>query len=462
MKLDFLIYHNQNSMKFLKLFAFLFIVHQASAQTTIIKKDMDIKKMIDEVSEKNIEANVRKLVSFGTRHTLSDTLSKTTGIGAARTWIKSEFEKYSIESGGRLKVAYDTFIQPADGRRVPQDAVLKNVIATLPGTDPTDNRIFIVSGHYDSRASQANDATSKAPGAVDDASGTAVSLELARVMSKQNYNATIIFVAAVGEEQGLYGATHLAKKAKAEGWNVGAMITNDIVGNTYGGETNLKDNRSVRVFSEGVPVTETKEQGALRISIGAENDSPAREFARYVKEVAERYVDQLDVKMIYRRDRYLRGGDHTAFSQEGFPAVRFTEMNENFDRQHQDVRVENGRDFGDMPDFADYTYIQKVARMNLAVLANISKAPAEPLNVGIVTSDLTNNTTLKWEAPKSAKPAGYYILMRETVSPYWEKKIFVTDTQATLPYSKDNYFFALQSVDSEGHESSIVFPKPMR
>jgi hypothetical protein len=449
-------------MRFFKLIAILLIFNQASAQTTIIKKDLVIKNMIDEVSDKNIEVNVRKLVSFGTRHTLSDTLSKTTGIGAARNWIKSEFEKYSKESGGRLKVAFDTFIQPADGRRVPKDATLKNVIATLPGTDPTDNRIFIVSGHYDSRVSQANDATSEAPGAVDDASGTAVSLELARVMSKQKYNATIIFVAAVGEEQGLYGATHLAKRAKAEGWNVVAMITNDIVGNTYGGETNLKDNRSVRVFSEGVPITETKEQGAIRVSIGAENDSPAREFARYVKEVGERYVDQLDVKMIYRRDRYLRGGDHTAFSQEGFPAVRFTEMNENFDRQHQDLRVVNGRDYGDKPDFADYTYIQKVARMNLAVLANIAKAPAEPLNVGIVTSDLTNNTTLKWEAPKSTKPAGYYILMRETVSPYWEKKIFVTETQVTLPYSKDNYFFGLQSLDADGHESAIIFPKPMR
>lgn len=449
-------------MKFLRLIALLFIFQQASAQTTIIKKDPDIKKMVEEVSEKNVEATVRKLVSFGTRHTLSDTLSKTTGIGAARNWIKSEFEKYSLASGGRLKVAFDTFVQPADGRRVTQDAILKNVVATLPGTDPTDDRIFIVSGHYDSRAYNANDATSTAPGAVDDASGTAVSMELARVMSKQKYSATIIFVAAVGEEQGLYGATHLAKKAKEEKWNVVAMITNDIVGNTYGGETNLKDNRSVRVFSEGVPVTETKAEGSLRISIGAENDSPAREFARYVKEVAERYVDQLDVKLIYRRDRYLRGGDHTAFSQEGFAAVRFTEMNENFDRQHQDVRVEKGVDYGDMPDFADYTYIQKVCRMNLAVLANIAKAPAEPQNVGIVTSDLTNNTTLRWEAPKSAKPAGYYILMRETVSPYWEKKIYVTDTQATLPYSKDNYFFGLQSVDAAGHESAIVFPKPIR
>ena len=448
-------------MKYFKLFVLLFVANQCIAQT-IVKKDVDIKTMIDQVSDKNIEATVRKLVSFGTRHTMSDTLSTTTGIGAARNWIKAEFEKYSKASGGRLKVEFDTFIQPADGRRVTKDAVLKNVLATLPGTDPMDNRIFIVSGHYDSRASNANDAVSKAPGAVDDASGTAVSMELSRIMSVQKYSATIVFVAAVGEEQGLYGAAHLAKKAKAEGWNVSAMITNDIVGNTYGSETNLKDNRSVRVFSEGVPFTETKEQGSLRISIGSENDGPAREFARYVKEVGERYVDQLDVKLIYRRDRYLRGGDHTAFSQEGFAAVRFTEMNENFDRQHQDVRNENGRDFGDTPDFADYTYMQKVCRMNLAVLANIAKAPAEPVNAGIVTTDLTNNTTLRWESPKSAKPAGYYILMRETTSPFWEKKIYVTENQVTIPYSKDNYFFGVQSVDAAGHESGIVFPKPVR
>lgn len=449
-------------MKNIILFFLILAASATFAQTTIIKQDVDIKSMINDVSAKNVENTVRKLVSFGTRHTMSDTLSTTSGIGAARNWIKAEFEKYSKASGGSLKVEFDTFIQPADGRRVLKDAVLKNVLAILPGIDPTDSRVFIVSGHYDSRASQANDATSKAPGAVDDASGTAVTMELARVMSTQKYNATIIFVAAVGEEQGLYGAAHLAKRAKQEGWNVVAMITNDIVGNTYGGETDLKDNTSVRVFSEGVPVNETKQEGSLRISIGSENDSPAREFARYVKEVSERYVSQLNVKLIYRRDRYLRGGDHTAFSQEGFAAVRFTEMNENFDRQHQDVRVENGVDYGDMPDFADYNYIQKVCRMNLAVLANIAKAPAEPLNVGIVTSDLTNNTTLKWEAPKSKKPAGYYILMRETTSPFWEKKIYVTDTKVTLPYSKDNYFFAVQSVDDAGHESSIIFPKPTR
>ena len=224
----------------------------------------------------------------------------------------------------------------------------------------------------------------------------------------------------------------------------------------------MKDNRSVRVFSEGVPAVETKQEAAIRNAVGGENDSRAREFARYMKEVGERYVDQLDVKLIYRRDRYLRGGDHTSFSQEGFPAVRVTEMNENFNHQHQDLRTENGIVYGDLPEFADYNYIQKVCRMNLSVLANIAKAPAEPQNVGIVTSDLTNNTTLKWDAPKSTKPAGYYILMRETTSPYWERKTFVTETQVTVPYSKDNYFFAVQSVDAEGHESAIVFPKPVR
>ncbi|MBD3749870.1 MAG: M20/M25/M40 family metallo-hydrolase [Sphingobacteriales bacterium] len=449
-------------MKHLKLIILLFFFSEVSAQTTIVKQDPRIEKMVKEVSSATIEANVRKLVSFGTRNTLSDTTSTTTGIGAAGHWIKNEFEKYGEASGGRLKVSYDTFIQPADGRRVLKDAVLKNIIAVLPGTDPNDNRIFIVSGHYDSRVSDVNNVTSTAPGAVDDASGTAVTLELARVMSQQKYHATIIFAALVGEEQGLYGSAHLAKRAKAEGWNVNAMITNDIVGNTYSSETDLKDNRSVRVFSEGVPALETQQEANIRNAVGGENDGKAREFARYVKEIGERYVDQLEVKLIYRRDRYLRGGDHSSFSKEGFSAVRVTEMNENFNHQHQDLRTENGIVYGDLPEFLDYNYIQKICRMNLAVLANIAEAPAEPQNVGVVTSDLTNNTTLKWDAPKSNKPAGYYILMRETTAPYWERKTFVTGTQVTVPYSKDNYFFAVQSVDAEGHESAIVFPKPMR
>jgi len=436
----------------------------AFGQTTTIRQDAKIEQMVDEVSSKNIEAIVRKLVSFKTRHTLSDTTSKTEGIGAARNWIKGEMEQYAKASGGRMHVEFDTFTQPAGGR-IDKPTVLKNVLAILKGTDPNDKRIYIVSGHYDSRVNDIMDAKSVAPGAVDDASGTAVSMEIARVMSKQSFPATIIFMTVAGEEQGLNGSTNVAKRAKAENWAVDAMLNNDIVGNTHGMETNLKDNRSVRVFSEGVPSTVTGNEKALAALIGngGENDSPSRELARYIKEVGERYVSQLDVKLIYRRDRFLRGGDHTPFLQQGFTAVRFTEMNEDFTRQHQNVRVENGVDYGDKPDFADYDYIQKVARMNLSVLANLALAPAEPQNVGITTSGLTNKSTLKWEAPAAGKkPAGYYVLMRETISPYWEKKFYVTDTTATLDYSKDNYFFAVQSVDADGHESQMVYPKPVK
>lgn len=428
---------------------------------TTVRQDAAIKQMVDEVSARNIEAIVRKLVTFKTRHTLSDTTSKTEGIGAARNWIKAEYERYAAASDGRMKVEFDAFVQPA-GRRLTHATPMKNILAVLKGTDTADHRIYIVSGHYDSRATKDMDSTSFAPGAVDDASGTAVSMELARVMVKRRFPATIIFMAVVGEEQGLYGSDHVAKRAKAEGWQVDGMLNNDIVGNTYGMETGLKDNRSVRVFSDGVPTAATEQEIAALKSLGGENDGTSRQLARYVKEVAERYVDQLDVKMIYRTDRYLRGGDHLSFLKQGFPAVRITEMNEDFTRQHQDVRKQNGTDYGDMPDFADYDYIQKVARMNLSVLANLASAPARPQNVGVITSDLTNKTRLKWDAPKGPKPSGYYILMRETISPYWEKKFFVADTTATLGYSKDNYLFAVQAVDAQGHESLPVIPKPMR
>lgn len=443
------------------------------AQTTI-KQDPAIKQMIDEVSAQNIEAIIRKLVTFKTRHTLSDTTSKTTGVGAARNWIKSEMEKYAVASGGRMKVEFQSFVQPI-GTRVNRPTVLKNVVATLKGTDPTDTRVYIISGHYDSIVKNVMDSVAAAPGGVDDASGTAVSMELCRVMAKRSFPATIIFMCVPGEEQGLLGSAYAAKKARELNWNVDAMLNNDIVGNTHGLDNDLKDNTHIRVFSEGVPSTDLAQRGdttaTRRISAsinslvtnGGENDSPSRQLARYIKETAERYVENLDVKLIYRRDRFLRGGDHTSFQLNGFTAVRFTEMNEDFNRQHQYVHTENGVDYGDLPDFDDYNFIQKAARMNLSVLANLSIAPASPANVGVVTAGLTNKTTLRWEAPKlGKKPAGYYILMRETISPFWEKKIYVTGTEATLNYSKDNYFFAVQSVDAEGHESLPIFPKPLR
>jgi hypothetical protein len=440
-------------MKRIPFLLLLIITIPAMAQTTI-KQDTAIKQMVDEVSSKNIEATIRKLVSFKTRHTLSDTTSKTEGIGAARNWVKAEMESYAKASGGRLVVQFDIFTSVKGNKN------MKNVLGILKGTDPNDTRVYLVSGHLDSRRTDINSYNEFEPGANDDASGTAVSMELARVMSKRSFPATIIFTAVVGEEQYLWGSTHLAKRAKAENWNIDAMFDNDIVGNSHSNETDLKDNRSVRVFSEGIPVVAKGKQLSDIMSLGGENDSPSRELARYIKETAERYVEQLDVKLIYRRDRYLRGGDHFPFQEQGYTAVRFTEMNEDFTRQHQDVRVQNGVDYGDLPDFVDFNYVQKVARMNLSVLANLASAPAEPQNVVLVNATVTNRSTLKWDAPKNGKPVGYYVLMRETLSPYWEKKYYVTDTTLTLDYSKDNYFFAVQSVDAAGHESLPVFPKP--
>jgi len=432
-----------------------------SAQQIVVK-DPNISRMVTEVSSSNLEMLVKKLVSFQTRHTLSDTLSKTIGIGAARTWIKSEFEKYNAASNGKLQVSYDSFMQAADGRRIKEAVLLKNVIAILPGNDPNDKRMLMVSGHYDSRVTDVMNIKDFAPGANDDASGVAAVLEMCRIMSTQKFSCTLVFVAMVGEEQGLYGATNLAKRAKEEGWNVHLLMNNDIVGNSYGMETDLKDNSSVRVFSEGVSVAETKEQTAARIAAGTDNDGKARQAARYIKEVAERYVDQLAVKLIYRRDRYLRGGDHTPFSQQGFAAVRITEMNEDFNRQHQDVRTENGFKYGDLPEYVDYQYLQKVTRMNLSVMANLGLSVQEPENVTVVTTGLTNKTNLKWDVPKGKAPAGYYVLMRETTSPFWEKKFFVKENSATLAYSKDNYFFGVQSVDENGHESLVIIPKAGR
>ncbi|MBP8067685.1 MAG: M20/M25/M40 family metallo-hydrolase [Pedobacter sp.] len=448
------------SLRILFLLAFFYSFNLCAQKTEV--KDSNISTMLNEVSSTNLETIVKKLVSFQTRHTLSDTISKTTGIGAARTWIKSEFEKYGASSGGRLQVSYDTFTQPADGRRITAPVVLKNVIAILPGTDPNDKRMLMLSGHYDSRVTDVMNVKDFSPGANDDASGVAAVMEMCRIMSKQKFSATLIFVAMVGEEQGLYGATNLAKRAKEEGWNVHLLMNNDIVGNSYGMETDIKDNKSVRVFSEGVPPGETPAQAAARLSAGTENEGKARQAARYIKEVAERYVDQLDVKLIYRRDRFLRGGDHTPFSTAGFTAVRITEMNEDFTHQHQDVRTENGVKFGDLPEYVDYAYLQKVTRMNLSVMANLAWSSQEPENVIVQTSGLTNKTALKWDAPKGKAPAGYYVLMRETSSSMWERKFFVKGTSASLAYSKDNYFFGVQSVDDAGHESLVIVPKPGR
>ncbi|WP_426485060.1 M28 family metallopeptidase [Flavobacterium sp. 2] len=440
-------------------FAFLLFTQISVSQ---VSEDPEIKKMISEIKAENLEATIHKLVSFGTRHTLSDPKNKTKGIGAAQQWVKSEFDKFALESNGRLTSEIDYFTVKADGKRINVDSQIGNVMATLKGTDPTDNRVLIISGHLDSRVTDVMNIKSNAPGANDDGSGVAAVIELAKVMSKRSFPATIIFVAVTGEEQGLIGARHLAEKAKEQNWNIVAMLNNDMIGNSLSSGTNLRDNTQVRIFSETIPYLETEEEAKMRKAISRDNDSPSRLLARYIKTVTEQYVDQLKVKLVYRNDRFLRGGDHTPFSQNGFTAVRFCEMNENFDHQHQDLRTENNIQYGDLPEFMDFDYLRKNTCANLATLANLASSPKAPENVGIEVKKLSNSSTLIWSAPEGKAQYGYQILMRETSSSHWEKTFFVKDTQAEIPYSKDNYFFAVQTVDALGHASLPVFPIPIK
>ena len=437
------------------------LMFQISPAQTIVS-DPEIKKMVSEVSASNMENTVRKLVSFGTRHTLSDTKSNTRGIGAAQRWVKSEFDKYAKESNGKLSAEIDYFTVKADGKRIATDSQLGNVMATLKGTDPTDNRVLIISGHLDSRASDVMNTTIDAPGANDDGSGVAAVMEISRIMSKREFPFTIIFVAVVGEEQGLYGAKHLADKAKAENWNVVAMLNNDMIGNSLSNGTGLRDNLNVRVFSETIPYLETEAEAKVRKSTNRENDSPSRQLARYIKTTTSQYVDQLNINLVYRNDRFLRGGDHTPFSQNGFTAIRFCEMNENYDHQHQDIRLEKGTQFGDLPEFMDFEYMRKVTCANLATLSNLGWSPKAPNNVGVKITELTNFSDLVWTAPEGRNIYGYNVLIRETSSSHWEKTFFVKDTFTSIPYSKDNYFFAIQSVDELGHTSLPIFPVPVK
>lgn len=444
-------------MKFLLFVCLLFCSSILLAQT-IINRDPEIENMVKEVSADSLQSYINTLVSFGTRNTLSTQTDKKRGIGAARNWVLSKFNEFAKNSGGRLTEMIDTTTIAADERRVDKPVVLGNVMATLKGSDPNDKRIFIISGHLDSRRTDVMDRTGDAPGADDDGSGTAAVIECARIMSKHSFSATIIFVAVSGEEQGLLGSTFMAYKAKKENWEIEGVFNNDIIGSNNSNETNIINNTKVRVFSEGIP-TDATEKDVVRIrSLGLENDSKSRELSRYIKEIGERYVDHLDVVMVYRRDRFLRGGDHLPYLNNGFTAVRITEMNENFTRQHQDVRTENGIQYGDLPQFIDYEYLRKNTALNLCNLANLAKAPSVPEEVKIEVKNLSNETSLSWNPAKTGKVKGYYILMRETTSPVWQKKFFTKENELVLPYSKDNYFFAVQSVNESGNESLMVMP----
>ncbi|HZW69565.1 MAG TPA: M20/M25/M40 family metallo-hydrolase [Hanamia sp.] len=446
-------------MKFILFVALLFSANILFAQTTI-NRDAEIENMVKEVSADSLQSYINTLVSFGTRNTLSTQTSNTKGIGAARNWLLKKFNEFAKNSKGRLSAMIDTTTIAADGRRVDVPVLLGNVVATLKGTDPNDKRIFIISGHLDTKRTDVMDRTGDAPGANDDGSGTAAVIECARIMSKHSFTATIIFVAVSGEEQGLLGSTFMADKAKKENWDIAGVFNNDIIGSNNSNETNIINNTKVRVFSEGIPTDATEKDIARIRSLGLENDSKSRELARYIKEVGERYVDHLEVVMVYRSDRFLRGGDHLPYLKNGFTAVRITEMNENFNHQHQDVRKENGIEYGDLIQFMDFEYLRKNTALNLCNLANLAKAPSVPEAVKVEVKNLSNSTLLSWNAPKTGTAKGYYILMRETTSPVWQKKIFTTKNEMTLPYSKDNYFFAVQSVNESGNESLMVIPQP--
>ena len=429
------------------------------------KPNAEIAGMVREVSATNIESSIRKLVSFGTRNTLSAQDDPARGVGAARDWIFGEFQRFSSECGNCLTVEKQTFLQaanPPPRGRVPVATELTNVVATLRGTTDPD-RVYVVSGHYDSMCTSPIDAKCDAPGANDDASGTAAVIELARVMSKHKFDATIVFMTVPGEEQGLLGSTHFAEQAKQKAMNIEGMFTNDIIGGVTS-QKNSPSRKRVRVFSEGVPSNETEQQAGTRRSVGGENDSASRQLARYIKEQSDRYLTNFSVWMIYRRDRYLRGGDHIPFLERGFTAVRITEADEDFTHQHQNVRTENGVFYGDTPEYVDFEYTANVARVNLIALASLAAAPAKPKNVGVVTSRLTNDTELKWDARTDTDLAGYEIVWRETTFAEWTNSLSVGNVTDFVMKgrSKDNYFFGVRAVDKSGNKSPVAYPRPLR
>ncbi len=434
---------------------------QTPARRSAAARNRTIANIVREIDARNIEASIRKLVSFGTRNTLSEQNDPQRGIGAARDWLYAQFLKVAELSNGRMTVEKQSYEQPK-AARIPQPTLITNVVATLKGSQPeSTDRLYVVSGHYDSMCNSPTDAKCDAPGANDDASGTAAVLEMARVMAKHQFEATIVFMAVAGEEQSLLGSTYYAEQAKQKNWNIDAMFTNDIVGNTLGGN-GVRDRGTVRVFSEGVPSNETPAEATTRRSVGGENDSPSRQLARFIKEVGESSVPQMKVMLVYRRDRYGRGGDHIPFLERGYPAVRFTEVNEEFRHQHQNVRVENGVQFGDLPEFVDFSYVANVARVNAASLAALALAPARPNGVTILSVRLSNDTDLKWEPNKEPDLAGYEIVWRDTTSPVWTNSKPVGNvTSFTMKgMSKDNFFFGVRAIDREGNRSQVTYPKP--
>ncbi|WP_051933655.1 M20/M25/M40 family metallo-hydrolase [Massilia sp. BSC265] len=433
----------------------------APAAPDFKRQQPQINKILAEISPKRMEGYVAKLVSFGTRHTMSETESDTRGIGAARRWIKAELERCG--AGTPLQVAFDSHIAPVSAR-ISRPTEIVNVVATLPGTqEASKDRIYVVSGHYDSRVSDVMNYTADAPGANDDASGTAATMELACVMAKHKFDATIVFMAVAAEEQGLLGARHWATQARQKNLNIAGMYTNDIIGSSRA-DNGKVDNKQVRLFSQSIPATKEMSEAVRQlVATGGDSDSLSRQLARHTKEMGERYVKGFKVTVIHRADRYLRGGDHMPFLEQGYAALRFTEPAEDFAHQHQDLRTENGKVYGDLIEFNDYDYIAKVTKVNAAALASLALAPGAPQNVKLRTDKLTNDSTLVWQANAEPDVAGYRIVWRETTAADWQGSKWVGNvTEATVDLSKDNVFFGVQAVDKDGNVSVATYPLPQR
>ncbi len=429
------------------------ISNTSEAQDT----DEKIYEIIQNVSADRIENDIRKLAGFGTRNTFSDTVSETRGIGAARRWIKSEFDKISADCNDCLDVFYQKdYVTPEDGQRIPKEAWVVNVVAIQKGSK-YPNRYVIMSGDIDSRNGDTMDFTTDAPGANDNASGMAGTIEAARVLSNYDFESSIIYVGLSGEEQGLFGGKGLAEYAKKEGWDIIGILNNDMIGNIEGVD-GVIDNRSFRIFSEPVPPTETENERRMRRFYGGEVDGISRQLARYIHSNVETYMPEMNPMMIYRLDRFGRGGHHRPFNDLGFAGVRIMEAHENYNRQHQDIRTENGIEYGDVVSGVNFDYAKKLTAVNTINLAVLAWAPPAPKKVeigGIVEPD----TKLKWEAV-DGEIAGYKIYWRDTTSPQWQYSRFVGNvTSFTLEgIVIDNYLFGVAAVGKNGHESLVVFP----
>lgn len=447
MQIDNIVY------RFVVLLLCLQVHHSPQAQSI----ELASQQLAEAVSAQQLRALVEQLVAFGTRHTLSDTLSDSRGIGAAQRWALRTLSSYSP----RLRVYMDPFEVEADGRRIPYKARLYNVVAVLPGSDPHEKRLILLTAHIDSRASDVMDSQTDAPGANDNASGTALVMEAARVLSQYRFPCTIMFVLFTGEEQGLYGARYMAQQAKEKGWNIIAVLNNDIVGNSHSAELGISDNTHVRIFSEGVSSTLDDIQLRRWRALGYDNDGPSRQLARYMANIAQQYVHNLEAVLIYRRDRFLRGGDHTPFNEAGFAAIRVCEYYEDYNHQHQDIRTEGGIRYGDLPEFMDFEYLRKNTVLNVLTAAHLAWAPDVPTQVGMLAQRLTHITELHWQPPSQGpRPAGYYVLIRPSSAAQWQQAFYTTQTRISLPYSKDNYLFAVQACSSEGYRSLAAIPMP--